>query len=181
MVEAALKVAVRAETFFPVPAKIIELIGFVHEEHSREAGEDRVSEWRRDRELHPEEYYLPHEIPGVLRELAKQVGFKLKQDGGQGNGHEFGLVKDSGDPNRGGDQGADSLGEGRDGGADRLGVQDGRAVGEEIEGEAGVHREDGQGGGAAPGDGAGDLGAGGEDPLGGEAPDLWDDLREVLI
>ena len=75
MVEGALKESERIEKFFPKPATLIELIGFAHERMTRETPDDKVSEWERDRRLHPEEYYTQEEIPGVMAEINKRLGF----------------------------------------------------------------------------------------------------------
>ena len=75
MVEGALKEAARTEKYFPKPATLIELIGFAHERQMRETPEDKVAEWERDRRLHPEEYYTQEEIPGVMAEINKRLGF----------------------------------------------------------------------------------------------------------
>ena len=77
LVVPALEMAEKLEEFFPKPATIIKLIGLVHEERSRIQPENNVAEWERDRRLHPNEYYTQEEIPGVMEEIRKRLGFTL--------------------------------------------------------------------------------------------------------
>jgi len=77
LVQDALAMAEKTESFWPKPATIIKLIGFAQEERSREQPEDKILEWERDRRLHPEEYYTEAEIPGVMAEIRKTLGLDI--------------------------------------------------------------------------------------------------------
>ena len=66
--------AERALKWFPKPTELVEFIGYIHEQAARDNPDDKVAEWERDRQLHPEEYYTPEEIPRVMAEISKKLG-----------------------------------------------------------------------------------------------------------
>ena len=77
MVTEALKRLVRTETFYPAPAKILEMIGYLHEERQRATPDDKVSEWERDRRENPEAYPDEEEMREFLAELNNRLGWSV--------------------------------------------------------------------------------------------------------